>query len=156
MPDRAIGNSGIITWGTNPANIDVTIGSMASSGTAGLGTSGDVPSRDLMPKVAVSDWYQDPNLVTLATNPLRPLVTILSDTTTLTELQAWRWFGLILILLITGLAIRAVPRHLAIASVASGATCIYLVVSTIWPGYALVWLVFCIIGGWISERSPSV
>jgi len=74
----------------------------------------------------------------------------------LTEIQTWRWYGLIIVVLVTMLAIKYVPKHLAIAGAASGVATVAMVVLTIWPLYALVWLIVCVFGGWISERSHSV
>lgn len=161
LPDRAtsVANDGTIHWGSNPSGIGVSIGSMSSSGQPGIGVTAETPARSLLPEIGVTDWYVEPDVGiggALLTNPFRPFVIILSDTTTLTELQAWRLLGLIFVLLITGITIRAVPRHLAIACVAAGGAIVLMVVLTIFPLYALVFVVLCALGGLVSERSHSL
>jgi len=130
---------------------------MTSSGQPSVGEVPETPTRDLLPPSETSDWFVEPDVSgTLQTNPLRPLITLVSDNTSLTELQTWRWFGIIVVLIVVGTAIRLVPNHLAIACVAGGAATIALVVLTIWPLYALVLLALFAAGGLISERSRSL
>ncbi len=167
--ERTVGNGGTndgrITWGVNPTGILVSLGSMVSSGQPNIGATVDTPSRDLLPEIGTSDWYVEPDVLgSLATNPFRPFVKAISDVTinpttglpSITELQMWRWMGLAFVFLITATAIRAVPHHLAVACAAAGVATVALVVLTIWPPYALVLLVLCIFGGWVSERSPTL
>lgn len=159
LPDRAtsVANDGTIYWGSNPTGVGVDVGGMASSGQPGVGVTAETPSRDLLPEVGVGDWDVQPDVTgALLTNPFRPFVTLVSDNTTLTELQAWRWLGLAIVFLVTAMTIRAVPRHLAIACAGAGIATVAMVVLTIWPLWALVLLVLCAFGGWVSERSPSL
>jgi uncharacterized membrane-anchored protein YitT (DUF2179 family) len=81
---------------------------------------------------------------------------MVSDNTTLSELQTWRWFGILVVVMLIGIAIRLVPKHLVIACVAGGVATVALVVMTIWPLWTLTFLALFALGGWISERSPSV
>jgi len=160
LPDlEATGGSedATITWGSNPAGVAVTLGSMVSTAQPSLMADTDEPARDIMPEIQVTDWFKEPAVAgSLLTNPLRPLITMVSDNTTLTELQTWRLFGLAIVLLVTVGIARLVPKHLAVACFAGGASVVALVVLTIWPIWALVLLVLYGFGGWISERAPSL
>ena len=157
LPDRAgTSQDGTFSWGSNPAGVTVTLGSMASSGQPSIGVGVTDEAVDVLEEVAVSDWFIDPNLAALADNPLRPFVTIMSDTTTLTELQAWRLLGLAFVLFVAVATIVTVRRHLLIAGIATGASILVLVVWTIWPMWALVFVAGCVLAGIIAERSPSI
>jgi len=158
LPDSAgTAQDGVITYGANPSNISVVLGSMVSIGQPAIGEVADAPARDLMPEVATSDWFVEPAVTgSLLTNPMRPFITLISDNTTLTELQSWRWMGIAFVLLVTGLCIRAVPRHLAIACFGGGASVVAMVAMTIFPIYALVMVVLFAFGGLVAERSPHL
>lgn len=164
MPDRSVvNNNGVIAWGANPTGVNVTLGSMVSSGQPGVGTvAGGVP-RDVLPPAQASDWFKDPAIsTTLRHHPLRPLVRLLSDyhdpknTTPITELQAWRFFGLIFVLLVTVSVAVKTRGHYFITGVVCGCAIGALVAQTIWPLWTLVFAVMAVIGGLISERSPSL
>jgi len=157
LPDRqGTAQDGTFSWGSNPTGVTVAIGSMASSGQPAIGADVTEPPQDILHEVEVSDWFTDPNLATLATNPLRPFVTIMSDTTTLTELQAWRLLGLAFVLFVAVGTVVTVRRHLLIAGIATSAAILLLVVWTIWPMWTLVFIIGCILAGIIAERSPAV
>jgi hypothetical protein len=158
LPDRqGAAENGAITWGSNPAGVAVTLGGMVSAGQPSVGGTTTTTPADLLPGTNPSDWFVEPDVTgALLTNPLRPIVTMVSDNTTLTELQTWRWFGIIVVVLLVGIAIRLVPRHLVVACVAGGVATVALVVMTIWPLWTLTFLALFALGGWISERSPSV
>ena len=64
--------------------------------------------------------------------------------------------GLMFILLITVSTAKFIPKHLAIASFAGGAATLLMVVWTVFPSWALVFLILFAFGGWVSERSPSL
>jgi hypothetical protein len=81
---------------------------------------------------------------------------MVSDTTTLSEIQVWRLYGLILVLLATVAAARGLPNHLllagCVASVAIGA----MVAMSIFPLWSLVFCVGSVIGGIVAERSAQI
>jgi hypothetical protein len=158
LPDRqGAAEDGAITWGANPAGVAVALGGMVSAGQPSVGGTTTTTPSDLLPGTNPSNWFVEPDVTgALLTNPLRPIVTMVSDNTTLSELQTWRWFGLIVVVLLVGIAIRLVPRHLVIACVAGGVATVALVVMTIWPLWTLTFLALFALGGWISERSPSI
>ncbi len=158
LPDREVaGNDATITFGSNPAGVAVTLGGLVSTGQPGAGEEADAPIIDILPAAGGSDWFVEPDVSgTLLTNPLRPLVTMMSDTTSITELQAWRLLALAFILGVTVLAIYSVRGHLLIAGIASGAAIGLVVSLTIFPLWALVFAIGAILGGLISERSPSL
>jgi len=158
LPDReAAGNDAVITWGSNPAGVSVDIGSMSSSGTPAIGGGLEQPVVDYLPAGAGSDLFVEPDVGgTLLTNPIRPLVTLLSDTTTLTELQAWRIYGLAFVLFIAVATGRAIKEHLLICGIATGAAIGSLVALTIWPLWTLSFIVLAVFAGIKAERTPSL
>jgi hypothetical protein len=110
-----------------------------------------------MREVEVTDWFLEPDVGTkLATHPLRPLVTIWSDNSTVTEVQAWRFLGLALLLLLTVSSAILVRGHLLIAGLACGGTIALLVQQTVWPGWTLVFIIPAIVAGVMAERTPSI
>lgn len=157
LPDRGTyGNDGTFTWGANPGAVTVVIGSLISPYQPGLVTP-DTGTRDVLPGDTPSDWFVDPDVTgSLLTNPFRPVVTFVSDHTTLNEIQTWRWFGIVFVLMMTVSAAALVPRHLAIACIAGATATITMVIMTIWPVWALAMLILYAFGGWVSERAPSL
>lgn len=156
MPDRAGGHDGVITWGDNPADFTVTLGSMVSTGEPGDLGIGSTPS-DVLPTVGVSDWFVEPDISgSLASNPLRPLVRILVDTTDMPEIWAWRLLALIFILFVTVTAGVAVKGHMLIAGIVAGASIGAMIALTIYPLWCLVFIIMAIAAGVISERSQSL
>lgn len=159
LPNTAAPGSynGTFTWGANPAGIAATLGGLVSSGQPDVGSTSSTSPNDRLPESGGGDWFGEPAVAgALLTNPLRPFVTLVSDNTTLTELQTWRWMGLIVVLLVTAIAVKTVPRHLIIACIAAGVATVAMVVLSIWPLWALALLVLYVVGGVISERSPSL
>lgn len=150
--------NGTIVWGSNPAGVSVSLGGLVSAGQPEVGETLEEISRDLLPNpTGTSDWFAEPDVSgSLLTNPLRPLITMVSDNTTMTEIQVWRYFGLVVVVLVTVMAVKAVPRHLVIAAVAAGVATVGMVVWTVWPLWALALLALYAIGGFVSERSPSL
>ena len=158
LPDRAgTAENGVITWGSNPAGVGTTLGSMVSSGQPGIGTTTDTSTGDILPVVGGTDWRPDAGVsVTLQANPMRPIVTAISDNTTLSEYQVWVWFGIIFVVFITILVGASVRGHHLITGIAASAAIILLVVWTVFPWWVLTVIVLAIWGGLVSERSPSL
>ena len=158
LPDRTgTAQNGTITWGSNPAGITATLGGLVSSSQPVPGTTTATPTRDVLEDVEASDWFGEPDVSgTLQTNPLRPLVTMLSDNTTLTELQSWRLLALAFVLGVTVGAAKLVRGHLFIAGTAGGAAIGASVALTIFPLWALVFAIGFILAGVVAERSPSL
>lgn len=158
LPDRATaGVDGRITWGYMPDGVAATLGGMVSSSQPVPGLEEDDVVPDILPDIEVSDWFVEPAVAgSLLTNPLRPFVTILSDSTTLTELQAWRILGLAFVLFVTVAAAAAVRSHLLIAGIAAGASIGACCALTIFPLWTLVFAVGAVAGGLVAERSPSL
>lgn len=159
MPDRAIGNSGVITWGSNPPGVGATLGSMTSSATVTTSTDEET-SRDLLPATEVSDWFGDGTVTKAATlaNPLRSFITAISDNTTLSEIQVWRWMGIIMVIFMTMICAKALRGHQGITAIIAGVLLGGLVAFdyNIFPLWLLIISLGGFIGGLIAERTPSV
>ena len=146
---------GTFNWGSNP--VAVSLDSLVAASQPSIGADTDDPTRDILPEAAASDWFETPDVTgALLTHPLRPFVTIMSDTTTLTERQAWTWLGIAFVLFVLVLTAKSVRGHHLITGVATGAAIGALVTQTIFPLYALVFVIVAILGGIVSERSKSL
>lgn len=158
LPDRqGADNDGTFSWGTNPVDVTVTLGSMVSSGQPALGVTEEEVITDMLPTVEVTDWFVAPDVSgTLLTNPLRPLVTLLSDNSTLSERQVWILYGTALLLFITIGTAKLARGHYGIAGIVCGAGIVGLVALTVYPLWALVFTVLAIMSGLVAERSPSL
>jgi len=158
LPDReGAAQNGVITWGANPAGIAVVLGSLNSVSQPSPGQTLDEPYLDILPAIEVSDWYEEPDVTgTLLTNPLRPFVTIMSDATSMTEMQAWRLLGLAFVLFCTVAAAVAVRSHLLIAGIICGSSIGLMVAFTIFPLWSVVFIIGAIAAGVVAERSPSL
>lgn len=159
LPDRApdaTDNPGTIHWGSNPTGISVVLGGMVSSSQPNPGSSAQEPTTDILPEATPSDWYLPPNMATLITHPLRPFVTILSDSTTLTEVQAWRLLGLVFVLLCTVLTAANVGKHQLITGIVVGVAIGILAQQTVWPTWTLIFAIGAVLGGLVAERTPSL
>lgn len=161
MPNRAAGfvgsHDGTINWGANPAGVAAAIGSMVSSGQTDIGAIADTGTGDILPAVGGTDWRPTPGVsAALLANPLRPIVTAISDNTTLSEYQVWVWLGIIFVMFITVLVGANVRGHHLITGIAASAAIVLMVVWTIFPLLTLVIIVIAIWGGLVSERSPTL
>lgn len=157
LPDVVGAYDADITWGSNPAGVGATIGSMVSSGQSSIGAAADTSTSDLLPVVGGTDWRPDAGVsATLQANPMRPLVTAVSDNTTLSEYQVWVWLGIVFVVFITVLVGANVRGHHLITGIAASAAIVLLVVWTVFPIFALVVVALAIWGGLVSERSPSL
>jgi len=157
LPDRqGADHNGTITWGSLPAGVGVTLGSLTVEESPTVYIEPD-DYTEVVHDVAVTDWFMEPDIGgTLSTHPLRPLITIMSDYTTITELQAWRFLGLALFLLVTVGSAVMLRGHLLIAGLASAGVIGLLAQQTVWPMWTLVFMIPCVIAGIMAERTPSI
>lgn len=156
LPDETGTYDGTFTWGSNPSGVTVTLGSMTSSGQTTTGST-DTGTTDSLPVVGGADWNTAPDVSgALLTNPFRPIVTAVSDNTTLSERQVWVWLGIVFVAFVTILVGSRVRGHHLITGVAAGAAITIMVVMTIFPILTLIVVALAIWGGLVSERSPSL
>lgn len=80
LPDETGSNDGVITWGSNPAGIAITIGSMMSSGapTPSVGTT-QLPTQDVTPSINQPTGFLTTPISTDTTHVLYPFMHTLSD-----------------------------------------------------------------------------
>ena len=148
---------GTINWGSNPSGVTAVLGALTVPETTVTVEGAGAGYQGAMREVGVTDWFAEPDVGTrLATSPIRPLVTLMSDHTTITEVQSWRFLGLAILLLITVVAAVMLRGHLLIAGLACGGTIAVLVQQTIWPAWTLVFIIPAIIAGVMAERTPSI
>ncbi len=152
-------NDSRITWGVNPTGISVTLGSMVAESQPIIGGTEAAPARDILPPITVSDWFGDGTVSgSTLTNPIRPLITAMSDNTTLTEIQVWRLMGVIAILFATVATAFTIRQHQGITAIVAGVMLGGLVAfdSNIFPMWTLVIATGLFIAGVVAERSPSL
>ena len=159
LPDRSGTNDGTIYFGGIPSGVTTVLGSLSSVTVASDVVIVDTP-RDILAPVEVSDWYGDGTVSKAETlvNPVRVAVTVVSDNTTLSEIQVWRFYGLVIWLFCTVAAAFSLRGHQGITMMLSGAILGGLVAFdyNIFPMWLLVVTIGCFIGGIVAERSPSV
>lgn len=159
MVDRfGVSQDGAITLGSNPAGVSLSIGVLSSSYQPEIGqVTGITAPLDMMPEAPSGDWFRDPDVSSsLLTNPFRPLVLLISDNTSLTESQTWRYYGIVLLVFVLVLTAYAVRGHYILTGIAVAATFIGLVALTIFPYWSLVFVIFFIVGGWVAERTTQL
>jgi hypothetical protein len=150
-------HDGTITWGANPAGVTAIIGGLTPPSEYEEGAGTETPVRDVLPPADVSDWFQEPDISTrLAGHPLRPIVTIMSYAPTITEMQAWRFLGLAILLLVVVGTAYAVRGHYLITGIVAAGAIGLLVQQTIWPLWSLVFIIPAIVSGLLAERTPSI
>ena len=113
----------------------------------------------MLPTPGPSDLFGDGTVSGNAlTNPFRPLVTMVSDNTTMTEMQVWRLYGFGLWLALTVWVMGMVRKHQLITGIVSAMTIIVLIVwnHNIFPIYLGIVSVGLIFAGWVAERNPSL
>jgi len=158
LPDREVAaNDARITWGINPTGVTMTLGSMVPASQPVPGEEDTRPTSDVLPATDASDWFVDPDVTgALLTHPLRPFVTIMSDTTTISETQAWRLLGFAFVLFMTIGAAKLVRGHYLIAGIAGSVAIGALAAQTIWPLWSLIFIIPMIFAGVVAERTPSL
>jgi hypothetical protein len=159
LPDRqGTVHDGRITWGANPAGVTASLGGLVSGSqpAPGISTEDNTP-RDLMPEVPVSDWYIDPAVsTTLQTNPIRPLVQVLSDNTPMTEIEGWRVLGGAFIMMVFALAAKFLHGHYLLVGISTATAIGATIAMTIFPLIFLIGVIICILAGIVAERMQSV
>lgn len=160
LPDRqGTAQDARITWGANPAGITPTLGGMVSTGQSGAGGTTVTPTpQSLIPVTQMDrEVYQDPDVSgVLLNNPFRPFVRMLIIGGGMTEIQAWRWMGSVLVVLAFVATLMATRGHVGIAGIAAGVAIVLLVATTVYPWFALFIAAVIIAASLVAERSPSV
>ncbi len=150
--------NGEFTFGTNPALLTAIMGSIVSSGEVGVGAALTTTPRDILPPVSAPDMFGDGTVSgAILTNPVRPFVTMISDNTTLVEIQVWRWLGFMLWLFVVVAVGKTMRGHQGITAIVAGAILIGLVAldHNIFPWWLLLFSIGLFIAGGIAERTPS-
>jgi hypothetical protein len=156
LPDHEGNSDGVITWGDNPAGISVNLESLVASSQPEIGTGLEEPTTDILPPIDPTNWFVNTLPAGLATHPLRPFVVIMSDFSTMTELQAWRFLGLAMLLLVTVVTAFGVKGHQLITAIVASAGIGLLAQQQIWPYWALILIIPIVGAGILAERTPSL
>lgn len=155
LPDRqGAAQDARITWGTNPAGVTVTLGSMVSASQP-MGASTTAPPPDVLRDINVSDWYTTPDTAPGGKLDVMPGAVVpqtLGVVTSVSTTTWWQYFGLLLVVFVTVGTAKILGGHYFLASIACAASILFLVVMTIWPMWALIFMAIAIFAGWIAER----
>lgn len=155
LPDKeGADQDGTITWGSNPAGVDITLGELVSSSQPQpTGTTGQGGQPDMTGGTGQPGWTGA--LPTLASNPLYPLVSTVADTTNIPVGIVWIAGATFILLAAMLLCFRYVPHQLITVFVGEGLT-IFFWQMGIYP----FWTIFLFALGGIAivlyERMPSV
>lgn len=141
MPDReGAAQNGTITWGTNPADIDITLGALVSESqpAPALPPSSGEPV-DVLPPITQPGWASQSE-VALQSNPFYPIVDALSTFSGFSDMQVWIFFASGLVVFGMILVFKFMPHILAV-SVSGGVLSGFFVAIGIYP----FWVVFIFI-----------
>jgi hypothetical protein len=119
LPDRATGaNDGTISWGSNPASVNVTLGALLADYTP-LPTGSTPTTPNVVPVITPPVVTADAaKLAALAGHPLTPVIHIFAVQTGIYELVFW-WFGVILAALVAfGLVFKYGGKNLVMGTIA--------------------------------------
>lgn len=154
LPDRKGTKNGDIHWGVNPYPVTSNVSSLVAPTIAvvSAGTSG---TTDILPAAGGVNTNQEPGVDSkLTTNPLRPIIQIISLNTSVTEAQAWVYAGLLIVLLPFPTATRKFKGHYVLTAILMCVMIFLVCAMGMWPWWALVFMAPIMLGGIIAERSP--
>jgi len=110
LPDETGSNDGTITWGSNPAGVAITVGSIVSSGAPAPSVTGEeLPTQDVVPPITQPSGFMSTPISTNTTHVLYPLMHTLSDLSGIPIGLTWL---LVLALPITILVLIATLKYL--------------------------------------------
>jgi len=144
---------GIITWGTNPAGIDISVGSLVSSSQPTISPAGEEEALDIVPEGSVPSGGTV-DTVALQENPLYPIVQLINEHTGYTEEQIWFIGATLIILIAMGLAIARMPNHLLLAGIVGLVFAGFFTAMGIYQWWMMLIFGFMFIASLIMERKP--
>jgi hypothetical protein len=167
LPDETdSGNDGIITWGTNPAGVTVSISSLQSEQSYNetyYYQYLNPGSTDII-KPEPEGMGADVDLVKLHGNPLYPLVQVLTIAGFLTERLVWlglAWFIVIVAMFLVHLGPDThkdseKPQHFVLTTITGLGLSIMFYAMGIFPLWVIILMAFGLVGAVIWERQPVI
>ncbi len=159
LPDREGTQNGVITWGSNPAGVSVTLSSFVSSGQPTFAPQDLETRRDVLQPVRGS-WVGDMDVAGLQTTPFYPIVEALSSTGGLTDFseeQVWMFFGMALVVLLTLAGIKFFGSHIFLVGIFCALGIILCTLYyNIFPDWSFAVAGAVIIASLVMERSPTL
>ena len=144
---------GAITWGTNPADLSATIGSLISSSQPEIAPASEEGAIDIVPEGEIPDGGVV-NTAKLQDNPLYPVVEIISEYTDYTDEQIWFIGATIIILIGMGIAVVKVPNHLLLAGAVGLVLGGFFTTMEIYQWWMMLIFGFMFIMSILMERKP--
>jgi len=145
---------GIITWGANVADLDVTIGSLISSSQPVISPASEEEAPDIVPEGEVPITEGTVDTAILEDNPLYPIVKLAHDYTGFTEEQIWFFLATLIILIGMGLAAVKVPSHLLLAGTVGLVLSGFFTAMEIYQWWMMLIFGFMFIMSILMERKP--
>jgi len=142
-----------ITWGANPAGIDVTIGSLISSDQPTISPASEAAVLDIVPEGTVPAGGTV-NTTDLQDNPLYPVVHVINEYTGYTEEQIWFMGATFIILIIMGIAAVKVPNHLLLAGTIGLVVSGFFTAMEIYQWWMMLVFSFIFVMSILMERKP--
>jgi len=148
-------NHGIITWGSNPTGVAVTMGGLVSD-FAGAGDPDPLVQQDIVPVMTTPSTASDAAiLVTLATDPFYPAVEAVSSVTNISIVLQYQ-LGLFFLALALFVACYKMFPHLFICGVLFCVPIGYGVALTVFPFTFIAVIIVILIGSAVMEgRQPA-
>jgi hypothetical protein len=144
----------VITWGSNPADLDIIVGSLVSSSQPAVSPAGEEEVPDIVPEgnVPVSGGVVD--TTALEDNPLYPIVQVINEYTDYTEEQIWFFGATFIILIGMGIAVAKVPNHLLLAGTIGLVLAGFFMAMGIYQWWMMLIFGFMFIMSILMERKP--
>jgi hypothetical protein len=153
LPDRCENEDGIITWGANPAGIDITY--------EGLFPEDEYEFEPVIPTTPdiiepePSGLTGDVDLEKLENNPFHPLVMAIASVDGFTERLVWLGLA-IFILIACMIAVQLLTSHMVLTSLTGLGLSTLFYVWGIFPLWVPVLLVMGLVASIIYERMPTI
>lgn len=164
LPDEEEDHDAIITWGSNPSGVNVTMSELQieQSSNQTYYYQNLIPGTTDIIKPEPATMTGDVDVDRLHDNPMYPLVQILAASGEVTERLAWLlfgWFIVIAAMLVVHLGIDThpdaeKPQHFILTSITGLGLCILFYTMGIFPFWVIVLMAFGLVGAIIWERQP--
>lgn len=145
---------GIITWGTNPADMSITIGSLISVSQPEVSPAEEEEAPDIIPEGNVPITGGVVNTSDLQDNPLYPVVELVNEQTGFTEEQIWFIGATLIIVLGMGIAAVKVPNHMLLAGSVGLILAGFFTAMQIYQWWMMLIFGFMFIMSILMERKP--
>lgn len=156
LPDReGAAQDGTITWGSNPAGVAVSMGSLTSyAQPVPTGVVAE-PGQDIVGETGQPGWTDVIDTVALESNPFYPIVWAASEVTDFSQGQLWLFMATFIVIAGMLAVISFVPHQLITVVVGGGLTGFFISMG-IYPFWTIFLFILMGVAIVLWERVPSV